>query len=101
MLPALVRALIPIKPQPFHPVEDGLHRFIGVAGFVRVFDTQNKRAAAMAREKPVEQRSACAADMKITGGRWSKSDSNWIRHKTQSVEKADARGKWQQWLNRI
>ena len=64
------------EPEPAQSIVDRRGRFFGVAGFVGVLDAQDKRAAVMPREEPVEERRARAADVQITGGRRSKADAN-------------------------
>jgi len=46
------RAFIKIEPQPFHPVQDGLHRFRGRPFKIGVFDTQDKNAMVGTRLQP-------------------------------------------------
>ena len=77
-----VRAFIPIQAEPAQAIVDRGRGFLGVAGFVRVLDAQNKRAAVMAREKPVEERGARAADVQVTGRRRSKADANGVHRRT-------------------
>ena len=56
-------------PQPFEPVEDRVDRRLGRAGAIGVLDPQQIFAAVMAREQPVEERRARAADMQEPGRR--------------------------------
>ena len=63
------RLLVVIETQPIEPVEDGIDRFRRGPGLVGILDPQQRLAAVMAREQPVEQRGARAADMKETRGR--------------------------------
>ena len=66
---------IPIESEPAQAVEDDVHGFLAVPRGVSVFDAQNERAAGVAGVKPVEQRSARAADVQVTGGRRSKTNA--------------------------
>src|SRR3546814_19903482 len=60
------RVAIPVEPEPAHPVEDRVDRGLGGAGAVGILDAQQELAAVVAREQPVEQRGARAADMEET-----------------------------------
>ena len=71
-----VRTFVPIQPEPTQAVINRGRSFFGVARFIGVFDAQNKCAAVMPREKPVEKRRARAADVQITSRRWSKTNTN-------------------------
>ncbi len=60
---------VPVQAQPAHPVQDRVDRGLGRAGAVGILDAQQELAAIRAREQPVEQRRACAADVKESGRR--------------------------------
>jgi competence protein ComEC len=60
---------VPIEAEPAHPVEDRVDRRLGRARAIGILDAQQELAAVMAREQPVEQRRARAADMQIAGRR--------------------------------
>src|SRR3546814_1152250 len=60
------RVAIPVEPEPAQPVEDRVDRGLGGAGAVGILDAQQELAAVVAREQPVEQRGARAADMEET-----------------------------------
>src|SRR5215216_834683 len=61
-----MRSFVPIQTQPFQPIVNGGHRFLGVSLDVSVFDTQHEFSAVMPRKKPVEKRSARPAYMQKT-----------------------------------
>src|SRR3546814_7994473 len=61
-----LRVAIPVEPEPAHPVEDRVDRGLGGAGAVGILDAQQEIAAVVAREQPVEQRGARAADLEET-----------------------------------
>ena len=60
---------VPLQAEPRQPVEDRGDRGLGRAGAVGVLDAQEERAAVMAREQPVEERRAGAADVQEAGRR--------------------------------
>ena len=60
---------VPVEPEPAHAVEDRVDRRLGRAGAIGILDAQQELAAVMAREQPVEQRGARAADMEEAGRR--------------------------------
>ena len=62
------RAFVPIQPEPFQTVVNDLHGIDGVAGLVGVLDAQDKLAAVVPREQPVEQRRPRPADVQKAGG---------------------------------
>ena len=62
-------SLIPVEAQPAKTLEDAVDEFRTIAIHIGVFDSQNKRATLIAREQPVEQGGARAADVQIAGGR--------------------------------
>ena len=77
---ARVRTFIPIESEPVQSIVNGARGFLGVARAIGVLDPQHQCAAGVLREKPVEQRGARAADVKIASRRWSKADANGGRH---------------------
>ena len=65
-------------------VVNGGGGFLGVARFVGVFDAQNKFAAVMSREEPVEQ--APCARRRCGGSRWAKErNERELRHSLQVI----------------
>src|ERR1017187_9581225 len=64
-----VRALIGGHAQPLQGGDDAIGPFGAVALFVGVLDPQDERAAALAREQPVEQGGAGTSDVEEAGGR--------------------------------
>ena len=61
-------AFVPIQSEPAQSFINRGDCFLSVARFVRVFDAQNKFAAMMSGEKPVEECGTGSADVEITGG---------------------------------
>jgi hypothetical protein len=61
---------IPVQLQPAQAFEDRVDRRLGRPLPVGVLDAQAEDAAVMAREQPVEQGGARAADVQEAGGRW-------------------------------
>ena len=66
--PADLRPLIPIQPEPAHPVIDDLHGFLRVPRLVRILDAQDEFSAGVPREEPVEKGGARAADVQVSSG---------------------------------
>src|SRR4029450_3714331 len=60
-----VQTLVPIQAQPFQPLVNGRHGFLGVSLDVGVLDPQYELSAMMPRKEPVEERGSGAADVKI------------------------------------
>src|SRR4051794_15948579 len=60
---------VPLEAEPAHAVEDRRNRVIGRARPVGVLDPQQELAATVTGIEPVEQRSARATDMQISGRR--------------------------------
>src|SRR4051794_1443904 len=67
--PALVRALVPVEPEPAQRVVDLLLAVGAEACAVGVLDPQDERAALLPDEREVEQRHVRRADVRITGRR--------------------------------
>ena len=63
------RCVVPIETQPVEPGKDRVDRFRGRARLVGILDAQQRLAAMVAGEQPVEHRGARAADMQESGGR--------------------------------
>src|SRR5262249_25605363 len=59
------RPLVPVEPQPPHPVEDRLHGLLGGALEVGVLDAQDELACFAAGVGPGEQRGPRSADVKV------------------------------------
>ena len=79
-VPTGLRSFIPIESEPVQPIVNGLCGFARVARPIGVFDPQNQRAARVFGVEPIKQRGASAADVEITGRRWSETDTNSGRH---------------------
>ena len=71
---------IPIEPEPFQPVQNGVDGFPGRSLPVGVLDAQQHLAAAPARVKPVEQRRAGSSDVEKACRRGSKAGDDGIGH---------------------
>ncbi len=63
------RLTFPVEAQPLEAIDQRRHRGFGRAFTVGVLDAKQHLAAAAAREEPVEQCGARAADMQIAGRR--------------------------------
>ncbi len=61
------RPLVPVEAEPPERVDDELDVLVGRARAVGVLDAQDEDAAVVAREQPVEQRRAGAADVQVAG----------------------------------
>ena len=75
-----MRAFVPIDSEPLESLIDRGRGFLGVAFRVGVLNSENQFAAVMVNEKPIKQSGPRAADVEITGRRWSESDSNIGSH---------------------
>ena len=70
-----LRPLVPVEAEPAQAVENSLDHVVRRAFDVGVFDAQHEDAAQLAREQPVEERGARAADVEVAGGRGSEADA--------------------------
>src|SRR5439155_7275839 len=68
-----VGPFVPVQPEPPQAVENAFDHLGRRAFDVGVFDTEDERAAMPAREEPVEERGARAADVQIAGWRGGES----------------------------
>ena len=59
------RAYVPIDAQPSQTIEDHLRVFTTGSLAVRVLDAQDEDPTLLACEQPVEERSACSADVQV------------------------------------
>ena len=71
--------------EPRHSIKYRLHCFGGRSRNVCVFDPQDKLAAVMAGEKPVEQSGAGATNMEETGRRGRKTRHHGLGHRRKSL----------------
>ena len=71
-----LRALVPVETEPAQAVENALDHVRRRALDVGVLDAQDEDAAVPAREEPVEERGAGAADVQVAGGRRSEADAD-------------------------
>jgi hypothetical protein len=60
---ANIRTFIPVQSEPLHPVENRLHRRLGVPRFVGVLDAQDKRPTQVPGIKPIKQCSPRSTNM--------------------------------------
>jgi hypothetical protein len=81
------RAFVPIKPDPFHTLDDGLDGFIRRATLVGVLDPKDKRPLLLARKEPVEESSADSTNMEKSRRTWSESDTNLAHKRIDSSPK--------------
>jgi hypothetical protein len=72
------RSLVPFEAEPAHAIEDALHHVLGGTLEVGIFDAQNKNAAGVAGEKPVEEGSPRAAHMQKAGRRGRKTNTRGL-----------------------
>ena len=59
---------VPVEAKPPHPLENPFDHLGRGALHVGILDAEHEDAAVPAREQPVEQRRAGAADMQVPGG---------------------------------
>src|SRR5438093_2619014 len=59
------RPFVPVEPEPPEGVDDGDDVLVGRPRAVRVLDAQDEGAVVVAREEPVEERGARAADVEM------------------------------------
>src|SRR5581483_8333588 len=71
--------LVPVEPEPAHPVDDGFDGGVGRPGAVGVLDSQKEFSPMVPGEKPVEKGCPRPADVKETGRAGGEPDAN-IRH---------------------
>src|SRR5207253_3639140 len=72
----VVRALVPVKSEPRHRIEDAASHVFTRTLDVGIFDTKDECALIFSREKPVEESGPRAADVEITRRGWGKADAN-------------------------
>ena len=87
------RPFVPVKAEPAQAVEDHIDRLAAVAGVVGVLHAQHKRAAGVPGIKPVEQRRASAANVKIARRAGSKSNSNSHKKPARTLPASQPPGK--------
>jgi hypothetical protein len=73
---AFSRPFIPVEAEPPQSFINRLHRLRCVSLFIGILDAQDEGSTVLADEKPVEQRGARTADMKVAGGRRSESGTD-------------------------
>ena len=78
VLAANLGALVPVKAEPFHGVDDDAHVLFGGTLGVGVLDAQDEVAALSAGESPVEDRGAGAADVEAAGRRRREADAHFL-----------------------
>jgi hypothetical protein len=62
-----------VQTEPGYPIEDYLHRLLGRALSIRIFDTENEISTMVPSMKPREKRSASPPNMEVTSWAWGKS----------------------------
>src|SRR6185436_9120726 len=78
MIATGVRTLIPVESEPAQIVERRALGLLGRARDVGVLDAKDERTARAAGEQPVEERGARVADVQLSGGAWSESETHFI-----------------------
>src|SRR5579885_3562922 len=68
------RAFVPIETEPLHPDQNAFDHLIRRTFDVGVFDSQNKSAARLFGEQPIEQCRASSTNVQITCRRRSKAN---------------------------
>ncbi len=72
--------LVPVEPEPGHPLEDRAGALVAAAGAVRVLDAEEEGAAGLAGEEPVEEGRARAADVEVAGGGGGEAEARGAGH---------------------
>src|SRR5437667_8023007 len=91
-----VRAFAPVQAEPLQPFVNGGHCFLGVSLDVGVFDAQHEFSAMVPRKKPIEQRSACPADVQIASRRGGETNADFRRHSI--VILSESEGSRKSWM---
>src|SRR5438477_2533666 len=69
--------VVPVQAEPLHSLEDRASALLCAAGLVGILDAEEKLSAEFFGVQPVEERSPCAADVQISGRRWSEAQSGF------------------------
>ena len=73
---ALTDTLVPVEAQPLQGLDDLIEGLLGVAGGIRVFDTEDEGSSRVAGVGPVKQARADHADVRGSSGRGAEADAN-------------------------
>lgn len=86
--PALLRALIPVEPEPPQVVELTLRRAVDDAGRIEILHPQDQRAGRLARAQPSDECRGRTPEMQIARRRRSEASPVrvWWRHSTPVIE---------------
>lgn len=84
--PILVRAFLPMNPQPLKVFEDPAQKLFRRPFQIRVFNAKNERSPVVSREERVEKGRLGISNMKEASRRRGKSDSDGGCHSTFSQE---------------
>src|SRR5690349_4162235 len=79
-IPADMRTFVPVNSQPLESLVNRSRGFLGIALGVGVFDAQHQFATVMMHKEPVEERSARATDVQITGRRRRETNADFGTH---------------------
>jgi hypothetical protein len=74
------RPLIPIEADPFHPIDDGLNRFIRRATLVGILDAKDEDTLLLASKEPIKQSSAHSSDVKKSCRTGRESDTDLVHN---------------------
>ena len=80
---AFLDALVPVEPEPPEILDDAALRLRGRPLGVRVLDAQDEGAPISPGEQPVEERRAGIADVQVTGGTGSETNSHDVYRKSK------------------
>jgi hypothetical protein len=68
---------VPVKPEPFQPLND-VSLKLGLASFpIGVFNSEQELATMLSGEKPIEKRCPSRPNMKVTGWRRGNPNANF------------------------
>ena len=69
-----------VETDPFHPIDDGLNRFIRRATLVGILDAKEENALLLARKEPVEESCTHSSDVKESCRAGSESDTDLVHN---------------------
>src|ERR1700733_12593458 len=94
MRSAYVAPLVPVEPEPPQIAHDRRFRLTRRSLGVGILDTENERAAAAAREQPVEQGGPGVADVELAGWTGREADSHVIWNREFGIWNARSNSKF-------